>query len=765
MNVIKRNGQTEILSFDKITNRVKLLSSGLPSLNPTEIAKHICGLVFDNIRTSDIDDAIATFCASKVVENPDYQTLASNIVVNSHIKNTTTFMKTTRQLYDAGKLSDEYFENVKWLIDLIEDAIDYQRDYLIDYFGFKTLEKSYLLKVGDKVVERPQHLWMRVAVHLHKTDFEKVKLTYDLLSTKKMSHATPTLFNSGGLSPNLSSCFLLGMEDSLEGIFECVTDCAKISKWAGGLGVGMSNIRSKGSLIYGTGGESSGIIPMLKLFDATGRFINQGGKRMGSIACYLEPHHDDIFDFLNAKKHLGNDEDRARNLFYGLWVSDLFMKRVKDDMAWSLFSPQDVPQLVELYGEKYEAAYLDAECKKMYRRQVPARSIWDEIIKSQIETGGPYLLYKDSINRKNNQMNIGVIKNSNLCAEITEVSDQHHTSNCNLASVCLPSFIRKHPFESSRQTIDFEAMGEVVEVLVENLNIIIDDNKYPTEKARKTNLAHRPIGIGVQGLADVFMKLGMAFDSQEARDLNREIFEKLYYHAMKKSISLAKEDASGGYEWFKGSPLSEGKFQFDLWGVSPKYVDFTSLREDVIKYGAKNSLLIALMPTASTSQIFGFSSCFEPIASNMYVRRTLAGEYTVINHHLIDELKKLGMATPKMMARIIENNGSVQSIEEIPRSIRDNYKTAYEIKQKAIIDLAADRAPYICQSQSMNLFFENVSYLALSSAHFYGWGRGLKTGSYYIRTKPAIRAQKILPAAACKRGPPQENEECLMCIA
>jgi ribonucleoside-diphosphate reductase alpha chain len=758
MNVIKRNGQTEILSFDKITNRVKLLSPGL-SLNPTEIAKHICGMVFDNIKTADIDDAIATFCASKVVENPDYQTLASRIVVNSHTKNTTTFMKTTRQLYTAGKLSDEYFENVNWLIDLIEDAIDYQRDYLIDYFGFKTLEKSYLMKAaGDKVVERPQHLWMRVAVHLHKTDFVKVKLTYDLLSTKMMSHATPTLFNSGGLNANLSSCFLLGMDDSLEGIFDCVTDCAKISKWAGGLGVGMSNIRSKGSLIHGTGGESSGIIPMLKLFDATGRFINQGGKRMGSIACYLEPHHDDIFDFLNAKKHIGNDEDRARNLFYGLWVSDLFMKRVKADMMWSLFSPQDVPHFVELYGDKYEEAYLDAEHKKMYRRQVSARSIWDEIIKSQIETGGPYLLYKDSVNRKNNQMNIGIIKNSNLCAEITEVSDQYHTSNCNLASVCLPSFVVDGQF-------DFEAMGKVVEVMVENLNIIIDINNYPTEKARRTNLAHRPIGIGVQGLADVFMKMGMAFDSQEARDLNLKIFENLYYYAMKKSISLAKED--GGYEFCKGSPLSEGKFQFDLWDVTPKYVDFAPLRADVIKYGAKNSLLIALMPTASTSQIFGFSSCFEPIVSNMYVRRTLAGEYTLINHYLVDELKTLGMDTPKMMNRIIENNGSVQSIREIPSYIRDKYKTAYEIKQKVIIDLAADRAPYICQSQSMNLFFENANYLALSSAHFYGWSRGLKTGSYYIRTKSAIRAQKILPTQrpSGKTEDSQENEECLMCVA
>jgi ribonucleoside-diphosphate reductase alpha subunit len=736
MNVIKRDGTYQSLSFDKITNRI----AGLTTLNPVSIAKYICGMVYDNVHTNIIDDAIASYCASKVVEDSEYQLLASKIVINSHTKNTTNFYDTMKKLYEAGIVTEKFF---KCIPDNIDQYIDYSRDYLIDYFGFKTLEKSYLLKIGDKVVERPQHLWMRVAIHLHSNNLEKVLQTYEMISTKQFIHATPTLFNAGCTGKaNLSSCYLLGMDDSLEGIFECITDCAKISKWAGGLGVGLSNIRSKNSIIKGTGGSSSGIIPLLKMFDATGRFINQGGKRMGSIACYLEPHHDDIFDFLNAKKHIGNDEDRARNLFYALWISDLFMKRVRDDLMWSLFSPSDANTLIELYGDEYEQEYLKLEQLGIYRRQVKARDVWKEIMTLQIETGGPYILYKDSINMKSNQQNIGIIKNSNLCAEIMEVSDDTNQSNCNLASICLPSFIDKES-----RTFNFKKMGKVIKAVVENLNIVIDINNYPTDKSKNTNLAHRPIGIGVQGLADVFMMMDLNYDGNEARELNRKIFEYIYYYAMKSSMILARESGKI-YSYFEGSPLSEGKFQFDLWGVKPSLIEkFDKLRKNVIEYGVVNSLLIALMPTASTSQIFGVNSCFEPIISNIYNRRVLSGEFTVINHHLMNDLKKLNLNG--ILPKIIENGGSVLNIDEIPIKLKNKYKTAYEIKQKVIIDLAADRAPFVCQSQSMNLFFENANHTNLTNAHFYGWKNGLKTGSYYIRSKPAIKPQKIMMKVEC----------------
>jgi ribonucleoside-diphosphate reductase alpha subunit len=759
MYVIKRSGEKQPLSFDKITNRISnLIGDKLVSLNAVDIAKHICVSVYDGVSTSILDETIAQYCASKVTENDEYQALASIIVVNSHTKNTKSFVETVEILYNSNVVSKEFYDNV--LKEDFESMIDYSRDYNIDYFGFKTLERSYLLKAKGVVVERPQHMWMRVAIHIHKDNLSKIKNTYDLLSTKSFIHATPTLFNAGTINANLSSCYLLGMEDSLEGIFECITDCAKISKWAGGIGVHMSNIRSKKSMIHGTGGDSSGIIPLLKMFDATGRFINQGGKRMGSIACYLEPHHADVFDFLDAKKHIGNEEDRARNLFYALWVSDLFMKRVMTNDKWSLFSPSDLDvSLSEVYGQEYEDLYIKYEQQGLYRKQIKARELWDEIIKLQIETGGPYILYKDSINKKSNQKNIGIVKSSNLCAEITEVSDDTTTSSCNLASICLPNFVVNKKF-------DFEEFGKVLGTIVENLNIVIDINKYPTEKARKTNLAHRPIGIGVQGLADVFMMMGMTFESQEARDLNLEIFEYMYYFTLKKSMELARDTEP--YEFFKGSPISKGQFQFEMWGIKPKYTAslFEDLRSDVIKYGVKNSLLIALMPTASTSQIFGVNSCFEPIVSNVYVRRTLSGEYTIINHHLIQELKELGLSGNEVMAKIISGGGSIQDINEIPIDIRNKYKTAYELKQRSIIDLAADRAPFVCQSQSMNLFFAETTYDKLTNAHFYGWKRGLKTGSYYIRTKPIIKAQKIQHSVVSKVEKPKmecTDEVCTMC--
>ncbi len=744
MQVIKRNGKRENVSFDKITARVKKLCYGLSQqyVDSIEIAKKVIQGLYDGVSTTELDNLAAETAATMATQHPDYALLAARIAVSNLHKGTNkSFSKTMKDLYNyidpktgdkAGLISDETFELIKKNKDLLDSSIIYDRDYNFDYFGFKTLERSYLLRMDGKVVERPQHMLMRAALGIHGEDIESAIETYRLMSEKWFIHATPTLFNAGTPKPQLSSCFLLSMtEDSISGIFETLTRCAKISQSAGGIGLSIHNIRAQGSYIKGTGGTSNGIIPMLKVFNDTARYVDQGGgKRKGAFAVYLEPWHADILDFLELKKNHGKEEMRARDLFYAMWVSDLFMERVKADADWSLFCPNEAPGLHDCYGGEFEALYHKYEKEGRARKVIKAQDLWFSILESQIETGTPYILYKDAANKKSNQKNLGTIKSSNLCTEIMEYTSKDEVAVCNLASINLSKFVEN-------KTFDFQKLYEIGRVVTKNLNKVIDVNYYPVQEAYNSNMRHRPIGIGVQGLADAFILMGFPFDSPEARQLNKDIFETIYFASLTESNKIAEKDSH--YESYKGSPVSKGELQFDMWGATPTdRWDWGTLRKNIKKHGTRNSLLLAPMPTASTSQILGNNECFEPYTSNIYTRRTLSGEYIIVNKHLLKDLIKLGLWNEEMKQKLMAANGSIQHIQEIPQALKDLYKTAYELSQKVIIDMSADRGAYICQSQSLNLFVENPNFGKLSSMHFYGWEKGLKTGMYYLRSKAAV---------------------------
>ncbi len=748
MYVVKRDGRKEPVKFDKVTARIQKLAYGLSEhVDTFSVAQKVIEGIFDGVTSSQLDNLAAEIAASMTTRHPDFALLAARIAVSNLHKNTKkSFSQTIKDLYDyvdhhTGKkapLIAEDVYNIVWKNrDLLDSTIIYDRDFGYDYFGFKTLEKSYLLKTNGNVAERPQHMIMRVAVGIHKENIDDVIETYNLMSERWFTHATPTLFNAGTPKPQLSSCFLLQMEDdSIDGIYNTLKNCAKISQSAGGIGLSMHNIRATGSYIRGTNGTSNGIVPMLRVFNDTARYVDQGGgKRKGSFAIYLEPWHADIFDFLQLKKNHGKEELRARDLFYALWIPDLFMERVEADGDWSLFCPNESPGLSDCYGEKFRELYLQYESDGRQRRTVKAQELWFAIMESQIETGTPYMLYKDACNEKSNQKNLGTIKSSNLCTEIVEYTAPDEIAVCNLASIALPRFVINGKFDHQR-------LFEITYVITKNLNKVIDINYYPVEEARKSNMRHRPIGIGVQGLADAFILMRMPFDSNEARELNREIHETIYYAAMTASKDLSKVD--GPYETYKGSPVSQGIFQYDMWNVKPgSRWEWDVLKEEVLKYGVRNSLLIAPMPTASTSQILGNNECFEPYTSNIYTRRVLSGEFPIVNKHLLKDLVKLGLWNESMKNQIIAANGSVQNIDEIPQDLKDIYKTVWEIKQRSIIDMAADRGAYICQSQSLNLFIQDANFAKLTSMHFYAWKKGLKTGMYYLRTKSAADAIKF----------------------
>lgn len=750
MLVIKRDGRRESVKFDKITARVERLCYGLDSLfiDPVEIARKVINGIYDGVTTTEIDNLAAEVAASLTTKHPDYATLAARIAIsNLHKTTMKSFSSTMKALYtyvdpkngeNAPLISKDVYEVIRNNASLLDSSIIYDRDFTYDYFGFKTLEKSYLLRLNGKVVERPQHMIMRVAVGIHGKDIDSVIETYNLMSERWFTHATPTLFNAGTPKPQLSSCFLLTMkDDSIDGIYETLKNCAKISQSAGGIGLSIHNIRATGSYIKGTNGTSNGIIPMLRVFNDTARYVDQGGgKRKGAFAIYLEPWHADIFEFLDLRKNHGKEEMRARDLFFALWTPDLFMKRVEANGEWSLFCPNEAPGLADTYGEEFEKLYEKYEREGKARKVVKAQELWFAVLESQTETGTPYMLYKDHANNKSNQKNLGTIKSSNLCTEIMEYTSSDEIAVCNLASLSLPRFVREGRF-------DHHKLYEVTKVVTKNLNKIIDVNYYPVPEARNSNMRHRPIGLGIQGLADAFIMLRMPFDSDEAAGLNKDIFETMYYAAMESSMELAMEQ--GPYETFQGSPVSQGIFQFDMWDVTPSSGrwNWNELKEKVKKHGVRNSLLMAPMPTASTSQILGNNECFEPYTSNIYTRRVLSGEFIVVNKHLLKDLIKLGLWNDSMKNKLIEANGSVQNIKEIPQSIKDLYKTAWEIKQKAIMDMAADRGAYICQSQSLNVFMQDPNFGKLTSMHFYAWNKGLKTGMYYLRTKAAADAIKF----------------------
>lgn len=746
MFVIKRNGKKESVKFDKITARIEKLCYGLDRrfVNSIDVAKKVIEGLYDGVTTTELDNLAAETAASLTVKHPEYALLASRIAISNLHKNTTKgFSKTMQLLYEckdskAGKaaplLADDVWAIIQQNAELLDSTIIYDRDYSFDYFGFKTLEKSYLLKVDGKVVERPQQMYMRVAIGIHKEDIESAIKTYHLMSERWFTHATPTLFNAGTPKPQMSSCFLLTMkDDSIDGIYDTLKQTAKISQSAGGIGLSIHGIRATGSYIGGTNGTSNGIIPMLRVFNDTARYVDQGGgKRKGAFAIYLEPWHADVFEFLDLRKNHGKEEMRARDLFYALWIPDLFMKRVESNGDWSLFCPHEAPGLHECWGEAFETLYAQYEKEGKARRTVKAQDLWFAILDAQIETGTPYLLYKDAANGKSNQQNLGTIKSSNLCTEILEYTSPGEVAVCNLASLALPRFVIDGKF-------DHDKLYEVTYEATKNLNKIIDNNYYPVEEAKTSNLRHRPIGLGVQGLADVFILLRLSFESEEAKKLNQEIFETIYFAAMTASKDLAKVD--GPYETFAGSPASKGTFQFDLWNTEPTLRwDWYRLKDEVIKHGIRNSLLVAPMPTASTSQILGNNECFEPYTSNIYVRRVLSGEFVVVNKHLLKDLIELGLWNDEMKNNIIAHNGSIQKIDGIPDDIKEIYKTVWEIKQRTLIDMAADRGAYICQSQSLNLFVDTPTNGKLTSMHFYAWKKGLKTGMYYLRTKAASQA-------------------------
>ncbi len=760
MFVVKRDGHRESVKFDKITARIEKLCYGLDPayVQPVDVAMKVVSGLYDGVKTTELDNLAAETAASMTTRHPDYAILAARIAIsNLHKETNKSFSGTIKKLYlyedpktgeNASLISKEVYDVVRQHAGLLDSTIIYDRDYGYDYFGYKTLEKSYLLKTDGRIAERPQHMLMRVAVGIHMDNIDAAIETYNLLSEKWFTHATPTLFNAGTPKPQMSSCFLLTMkDDSIDGIYDTLKQTAKISQSAGGIGLSIHNVRATGTYIKGTNGTSNGIVPMLRVFNDTARYVDQGGgKRKGSFAIYLEPWHADVFDFLDLKKNSGKEESRARDLFYALWTPDLFMKRVEDNDVWSLFCPHECPGLADCYGDEFEALYTRYEREGRARRTVKAQELWFKILESQTETGTPYMLYKDAANKKSNQKNLGVIKSSNLCTEIIEYTAADEVAVCNLASIALPKFIARGTDGILR--FDHEKLYEITKVATRNLNKIIDLNYYPVEEARRSNMRHRPIGLGVQGLADAFIMLRMPFESDEARRLNEDIFETIYFGAMTASMELSREQ--GPYETWKGSPISQGIFQFDMWEqdgqpVKPKSNrwDWESLRKDVVEHGVRNSLLLAPMPTASTSQILGNNECFEPYTSNIYTRRVLSGEFVVVNKHLLRDLVKLGLWNDTMKNNLILANGSVQAIPGIPQNIKDLYKTVWEIKQKHVIDMAADRGAYICQSQSLNIHIQDSNFGKLTSMHFYAWKAGLKTGMYYLRTKAAADAVKF----------------------
>tara|TARA_Y100000768_G_C23987281_1_gene689702 strand:- start:1786 stop:4140 length:2355 start_codon:yes stop_codon:yes gene_type:complete len=771
MLVLKRDGRKESVKFDKITARIEKLSYGLNAdfVKTIEIAKKVIDGLYDGVSTQELDELAAETAATLTTKHPDFATLAARIAVsNLHKTTSKSFSSTMKRLYtyvspktgeNASLLSKEVYGIINKNAALLDSSIIYDRDFSYDYFGFKTLEKSYLLKIDGKVVERPQHMLMRVAVGIHMDDIDAVLETYNLLSEKWFTHATPTLFNAGTPKPQLSSCFLLTMkEDSIDGIYDTLKQCAKISQSAGGIGLSIHNVRATGSYIKGTNGVSNGIIPMLRNFDMTARYVDQGGgKRKGSFAIYLEPWHSDIFEFLQLKKNHGKEELRARDLFYAMWIPDLFMKRVESNSDWSLFSPDEAKDLHETYGEEFEKLYQKFEKEGKARKTVKAQDLWFEILEAQIETGNPYILYKDACNIKSNQKNLGTIKSSNLCTEIVEYTSPDEVAVCNLASIALNKFVKDD------MTYDHQKLYEITKVITRNLNKVIDVNYYPVEEARNSNMRHRPIGIGVQGLADTFILMRHAFDSPEAKQLNSEIFETIYFAAMESSMEIAQKE--GPYKTYEGSPVSKGIFQFDMWGIVPssKRWDWTKLKREVKKHGVRNSLLLAPMPTASTSQILGNNECFEPYTSNIYTRRVLSGEFIVVNKHLLKDLIKLKLWDENMKDRLMESNGSIQGIKEIPDDIKLLYRTVWEVSQKSIIDMAADRGAYICQSQSMNIHMQDANFGKLTSMHFHAWKKGLKTGLYYLRTKAAADAIKFTIVKDEKSQAKEESQAAMQC--
>jgi ribonucleoside-diphosphate reductase alpha chain len=749
MFVYKRDGRKEAVKFDKITARIQKLCYGLDPkhVSAVNVAMRVIEGLYDGVSTTELDNLAAETAASLTTKHPDYALLASRIAIsNLHKITKKSFASTMKDLYDyidpkTGKqaplIADDVYEIILANAEQLDSAIIYDRDFGYDYFGFKTLERSYLLKLNGKVAERPQHMLMRVAVGIHKDNITKAIETYDLMSERWFTHATPTLFNASTPKPQMSSCFLLTMkDDSIDGIYDTLKMCAKISQSAGGIGLSIHNVRATGSYIRGTNGTSNGIVPMLRVFNDTARYVDQGGgKRKGSFAIYIEPWHADIFEFLDLKKNHGKEEVRARDLFFALWTSDLFMERVEAEGDWTLFCPNEAPGLGDCWGDEFCALYTKYENEGRGRKTIKARDLWTAILESQIETGTPYMLYKDAANAKSNQQNLGTIKSSNLCTEIIEYTAPDEVAVCNLASLALPRFVIDGVFDHQR-------LFDVTVVATKNLNRIIDNNYYPVEEARNSNMRHRPIGLGVQGLADAFIMLRMPFDSDEARQLNSEIFETIYFAAMTASCEEAEVD--GHYKTYPGSPVSKGIFQYDMWNVTPSTRwNWTALKEKVAKFGVRNSLLVAPMPTASTSQILGNNECFEPYTSNIYTRRVLSGEFIVVNKHLLKDLVDLGLWNETLKTKIIQANGSVQEIAEIPQEIKDIYKTVWEIKQRAVIDMAADRGAYICQSQSLNLFIQSPNFAKLTSMHFYAWKKGLKTGMYYLRTKAASDAIKF----------------------
>ncbi len=796
MSVIKRDGTREPVQFDKVLERIRRAARGLSTaVNYTRLAQLVLAEIHDGVHTTELDELAARLAISYVSSNPEWGTLAAQIIVSNCQRSAPATFSAAMELLatvrdargaPAPALAPDVLAFIRDNTATLDSMVKPERDFALDYFGFKTLEKGYLMRGPSKrIVETPQYLWLRVAVGLWGTShtgpdilpatrLDRIRETYDLMSQKAFTHATPTLFNSGTPRPQMSSCYLIAMrDDSVDGIFDTLKDCAQISKYAGGIGLHVHNIRAAGSHIAGTNGTSDGLVPMLRVFNNTARYINQGGRRNGSFAIYLEPWHADVQAFLKLKSNTGTEEERARDLFYAMWVPDLFMRRVEAGGDWSLFCPHEAPGLADVHGAEFDALYTRYEAEGRARTTIPAQKLWSDILVSQIETGTPYLLYKDAANAKSNQKNLGTIKSSNLCSEIIEYSDASETAVCNLASLALPHFV------TPTKVFDFTALRDVVAVAIRNLNRVIDINFYPTPETKRSNMRHRPVGLGVQGLADVFALLGLAWETPEAALLNRRIFEHIYYAAVLASSQLAATE--GTYETYVGSPASQGLLQPDLWGLPPadfatkEELDWPALYRDVGSYGLRNSLLMAPMPTASTSQILGFNECIEPFTTNIYARRTLAGEFTVVNRYLVADLQAVGLWSPELKERIIAANGSIQGLPEVPADLKARYKTVWEIKQKTLIDMAADRGAFICQSQSLNLFVQDPTIAKLSSMHFYAWKRGLKTGIYYLRTKSAVQAIKftvdprlVASASATAVGgagtsSASDPAECLLC--
>ena len=750
MYVVKRDGHREPVMFDKITERIKKLCYGLNELvDPVKVAMRVIEGLYDGVSTSELDNLAAETAASMTIAHPDYAQLAARVAIsNLHSNTKKSFSETMKDMYnyvnprngqDAPLLSDEVFKVIQENSAFLDSHIIYTRDFNYDYFGFKTLERSYLLKINGKIVERPQHMLMRVSVGIHLDDLKSVIETYDLMSKKFFTHATPTLFNAGTPKPQMSSCFLLAMQDdSIDGIYDTLKQTAKISQSAGGIGLSIHNVRATGSYIRGTNGTSNGIVPMLRVFNDTARYVDQGGgKRKGSFAIYIETWHADIFEFLDLKKNTGKEEMRARDLFFAMWTSDLFMKRVQEDSTWTLMCPNECPGLYDVYGEEFEALYTSYEAQNKGRKTIKARELWEKILESQIETGTPYMLYKDAANRKSNQKNLGTIRSSNLCTEIMEYTSADEIAVCNLASISLPMFVENGEF-------NHELLYNVTKRVTRNLNKVIDRNYYPVKEAENSNMRHRPVGLGVQGLADAFIMLRMPFTSDEAKKLNQEIFETLYFAALTASMEVAQVE--GPYSTYEGSPISKGEFQHNLWNIKDEELsgrwDWAGLRKEILKHGVRNSLLVAPMPTASTSQILGNNEAFEPYTSNIYTRRVLSGEFIVVNKHLLEDLVKRGLWTEELKQQIMRNNGSVQDLD-IPQDLKELYKTVWEMSMKDIIDMSRHRGYFIDQSQSLNLFMQDANYAKLTSMHFYAWQSGLKTGMYYLRTKAAVDAIKF----------------------